>query len=210
MNPVSRRDDKRLLFVVSAPSGAGKTSLCRAAIEEMTGLTFSVSHTTRPPRSDEVHGKNYFFVTPDEFQLACERNEMAEWTDIYGNRYGTAKKTIQDCFDRGLDILCDIDEQGAHQLRASYPDLITILVVPPSLRVLQQRLVSRGTDSAEAVQRRLSRAEEEMRSMAWYRYAIVNDIFEDALQQLTSVIRAERCADTSAAIERVVRGDTAG
>jgi guanylate kinase len=210
MQPVSPGRNTRLLFVVSAPSGAGKTSLCRAAVQELAGLTFSVSHTTRPPRSDEVHGENYFFVTPGEFQQACERDEMAEWAEIYGNRYGTARKTIQDCFDRGLDILLDVDEQGARQLRTRYPGIITILVVPPSLQVLRQRLVNRGTDAPEAVQRRLARAAEEMRSMSWYRYAIVNDTFEEALELLKSVIRAERCADTPAAVERVVRGDTAG
>ena len=149
---------EHLLFVVSAPSGGGKTTLCREVLGRMTNLAFSISHTTRPPRSGEVDGKNYFFVSPQQFQEDLDNGRMAEWTEIYGNRYGTARQTIEDLFARGCDILFDIDEPGARQLKQAYPSVITVLVLPPSLPVLRQRLIERGTEEGAALERRLKRA----------------------------------------------------
>jgi len=191
----------RLLFVVSAPSGTGKTSLCREAVRQVPHLGFSVSHTTRPSRQGEDHGSNYYFVSCRAFEHMIARQQMAEWTEIYGNRYGTARQTIEREFERGCDLLFDIDERGARQLLKLYPALVTILVLPPSLDVLRTRLVERGTDDREVVQRRLKRAEEEVKSMSWYRYVIVNDRFDDALEKLKAIIIAERCRRTQDAAE---------
>jgi guanylate kinase len=194
-----------LLFVVSAPSGTGKTSLCTKIISEIPNLTFSISHTTRTPRSGEIDGKNYRFVTHEEFMDYVSRNIMAEWTEIYGNCYGTAKETIQNGFDKGFDILFDIDETGARQLSESYPSyVVTILVLPPSLKDLEKRLVDRATDSFETVRRRLNKAKEEIEKMSWYRYVIVNDSFEDAASNLKSIISAERCRNNHRVIDSLL------
>lgn len=184
---------KRLLFVVSAPSGSGKTSLCAHVVNRIDHLRFSVSHTTRPPRQGEQHGKHYYFVSRKAFQEMVALNRMAEWTEIYGNLYGTARQTIEQAFAEGDDVLFDIDGRGGRQLAAAYPDVVTILVLPPSLRQLRQRLIGRGTENEQSMKIRLEQARDEIRQMAWYSYVIVNDVFERALEELASIIRAERC-----------------
>ena len=184
---------KHLLFVVSAPSGAGKTSLCSEAIRRLQGLRFSISHTTRPMRTGEENSKNYYFVSPAEFDILQQQGRIAEWTEIYGNRYGTAKQTIEQAFAQGYDLLFDIDERGGRQLSDAYNDVATILVLPPSLAELRRRLTERGTEDEPSLQRRLARAQEEMKRMGWYTYVIVNDSFEDAVGQLMAIITAERC-----------------
>jgi len=201
-----RHQKKRLLFVVSAPSGAGKTSLCREVVKGVPDLGFSISHTTRAPRAGEVHGKNYYFVSHEEFRQYVSQDKMAEWTEIYGNCYGTAKATIQQEFNKGRDLFFDIDERGARQLRDAYPDVATILVLPPSLEVLKKRLVDRATDHEQAVRKRLKKAEEEIKNMSWYDYVIVNDSFDDAVLQLKYIIMAERCKHGHDFIERLLNG----
>jgi guanylate kinase len=192
---------KRLLFVVSAPSGAGKTSLCTAVIKQVPDLCFSVSHTTRACRPGEQHGRNYYFVSPDEFKASIAAGTMAEWTEIYGNCYGTASQTIQNAFDKGFDILFDIDERGGQQLSRAYPDVVTILVLPPSLDVLKKRLVDRGTEDAASLSSRLHQAQEEIKRMSWYGYVIVNDGFDEAVAELKSIIIAERCRHNHGILE---------
>lgn len=184
---------KRLLFVVSAPSGSGKTSLCAQVVKRVDHLRFSVSHTTRPPRPGEQHGTHYYFVSREAFQEMVALNRMAEWTDIYGNLYGTARQTIEQAFAEGDDLLFDIDGRGGRQLAAVYPDVVTILVLPPSLDHLRRRLIGRGTETEHSIKLRLEQARDEIRQMAWYSYVIVNDVFEQALEELVSIIRAERC-----------------
>jgi len=198
---------KHLLFVVSAPSGAGKTSLCIEAVNRLQAIHFSVSHTTRPMRNGEEHGKNYFFVTPDEFDGMLARHEIAEWTEIYGNRYGTARQTIAEAFAGDYDLLFDIDERGGRQLTDACDDVITILVVPPSLAELRRRLSGRGTEDDESLRRRLTRAKKEMAQMRWYKYIIVNDLFEDAVGQLMAIITAERCRHGHGTIEELLNED---
>ena len=195
---------EHLLFVVSAPSGGGKTTLCREVLARMTNLAFSISHTTRPPRSGEVDGKNYFFVSPQQFQEGLDNGRMAEWTEIYGNRYGTARKTIEDLFARGCDILFDIDEPGARQLKQAYPSVITVLVLPPSLPVLRQRLIERGTEEGAALERRLKKASEEIEAMRWYDYVVINDTIPEAADQLQAVITSERCRHNRKSIEDIL------
>jgi len=192
---------EHLLFVVSAPSGGGKTTLCREVIKNIPDLAFSISHTTRPPRANETNGKNYFFISRNEFQEALDRKKMAEWTEIYGNRYGTSRQTIAGLSDQGCDILFDIDEPGARQLKQIYPCVITVLVLPPSLPVLRQRLIDRGTDEGEALEGRLQRAREEIESMRWYDYVVINDTIAEAADQLRAVIISERCRRNRHSIE---------
>jgi guanylate kinase len=195
---------EHLMLVVSAPSGGGKTTLCREVLGRMSDLAFSISHTTRPPRSNEVNGKNYFFVSPQQFQDDLDKGRMAEWTEIYGNRYGTARKTIEDLFARGSDILFDIDEPGARQLKQAYPSVITVLVLPPSLPVLRQRLIERGTEQGAALERRLKRAAEEIEAMRWYDFVVINDTIAAAVDQLQAIIISERCRRNRNSIEELL------
>jgi len=195
---------EHLLFVISAPSGCGKTTLCREVLARMPDIAFSISHTTRPPRAGETDGKNYFFITPQQFQEKRARGEMAEWTEIYGNCYGTARQTIADLFVRGCDVLFDIDEPGARQLREAYPNVITVLVLPPSLSALRQRLINRGTEEGEALERRLHRATEEIKAMRWYDFVVVNDTIFEAADRLQAVIISERCRRDRHVIEELL------
>jgi len=195
---------EHLMCVVSAPSGGGKTTLCREVLGRMSNLAFSISHTTRPPRSNEVNGKNYFFISPQQFQEDLDKGRMAEWTEIYGNRYGTARKTIEDLFARGCDILFDIDEPGARQLKQAYPSVITVLVLPPSLPVLRQRLIERGTEQGAALERRLKRAAEEIEAMRWYDFVVINDTIAAAADQLQAIIISERCRRNRNSIEELL------
>lgn len=202
MQPDSHRE--HLLFVISAPSGCGKTTLCREVLDRMPDLAFSISHTTRPPRSGETDGANYFFISAEEFQQKLDRGEMAEWTEIYGNRYGTARRTIDGLFARGCDVLFDIDEPGARQLTNAYPNVVTVLVLPPSMEILSRRLVQRGTEQGEALEHRLQRAAEEIRAMRWYDFVVVNDTIAEAVDRLRSVIIAERCRRNRRIIEELL------
>ncbi len=194
----------RLMFVVSAPSGTGKTSLCNRAVRELSGLTFSISHTTRPARTGEQDRKNYFFVAQQEFEKLVSEGKIAEWTEIYGNFYGTAKETVRDAFKNGFDILFDIDERGAEQLSQAYASVITILILPPSMKALKERLVNRATDTEDIVLTRLKKARGEIEKMSWYSYVIINDIFEDALTDLKAIIMAERCKNNHSHIEALL------
>jgi len=200
---------KRLLFVVSAPSGAGKTSLCARVINQVGHIRFSVSHTTRPARQGEKHGKDYYFVSHEKFKELLSLNSMAEWAEIYGNCYGTARQTIEQAFAEGYDLLFDIDGQGGRQLAAAYPDVVTILVLPPSLDILKQRLVSRGTEDERSLRKRLEQARNEIRQMSWYSYVIINDVFEEAAAELASIILAERCRHRQNFLKTLVSTDHA-
>jgi guanylate kinase len=193
-----------LLFIVSAPSGTGKTSLCNEVMRRVPRLTFSISHTTRPARPGEKNGTDYYFVSAEEFKQSIAQQKMAEWTEIYGNCYGTAVDTIRQLFAGGSDILFDIDERGARQLTEKYPNAVTILILPPSLEELKKRLRERGTEDAESLARRLKRAQDEIHSMAWYRYTVINDRIEEAAAELSSIILAERCRTTRAGIDTVL------
>jgi len=193
-----------ILFIVSAPSGTGKTSLCNEVMRRVPRLTFSISHTTRAARPGEKNGTDYYFVSPEEFKKSIAQQKMAEWTEIYGNCYGTAVDTIRQLFAGGSDILFDIDERGARQLTEKYPDAVTILILPPSLDELKKRLRERGTEDAESLAGRLKRAQDEIRAMAWYKYTVINDRIEDAAAELSSIIIAERCRTTRAVIDTVL------
>ncbi len=182
-----------IVFIVSAPSGAGKTTISRAALERIPELTASVSVTTRRPRGNEVDGTDYRFVTDDEFRRIRERGELAEWAKVFDASYGTPKRPLDEAIASGRDILLDIDIQGARQIREAYPsDTATIFVLPPTFRELEQRLRRRGTESEAAIQGRLARAREEARAYDEYDYLIINQDVDESIRLLLSVVTAER------------------
>jgi len=189
---ISRRGT---LFVVSAPSGAGKTTLCREIRLRLPDLAYSVSVTTRAPRPGEVDGTDFRFVPETEFRAMLARNEFAEWATVHGNLYGTRARALEDALGAGRDVLLDIDTQGAAQLRARYTaaDAVLIFVVAPSVKELEQRLRERRSDQDADIARRLRRAREEIALWRQYDYLIVNRDVKEALDQLESIILAERC-----------------
>lgn len=187
---------KGLLYVVSAPSGAGKTTLCKEVAANIPGLWSSVSYTTRRPRPGEQDGREYRFVEDVVFQDMVQRNEFVEWAPVYGHSYGTPRAPLEDKMNSGVGVLLEIDAQGAMQIKRKYPDAVYIYILPPSLDVLQARLMQRGSDAPEEVQRRLQKAREEVWSYREYYYIIKNDDFKQAYKELESIILAERVRTT--------------
>lgn len=182
----------RLLVVVSAPSGAGKTSLCEWVVTALPGLAHSVSFTTRPPRPDEKDGRDYHFVDEATFRAMVDRGEFAEWAVVHGHLYGTSRALLERYFAAGLDVILDIDTQGAAILRQGHPDGVFVFIVPPSWALLEERLRRRKSDVEADIQRRLQRAREEVKHYAEYQYVIVNDVFARAAEELKAIILAER------------------
>jgi len=182
-----------ILYVISAPSGAGKTSLCKEIIDIYPDLRHSVSYTTRPIRAGEVDGVDYHFVTRKEFDAMVGEGAFAEWAEVHDNCYGTALRTLEEARTEGLDILLDIDCQGAAQLKKTYHKGVFIFILPPTLSELQRRLQGRNTDSAAVIERRIANARDEIRQAEWYDYLVVNDRFETALDNLKAIVAAERC-----------------
>jgi guanylate kinase len=182
-----------ILYIISAPSGAGKTTLCKEVIDIFPTLRHSVSYTTRQARLGEEHGVDYFFVSAAEFERMVVAGEFAEWAEVHGNRYGTARKTLDRFRADGIDVILDIDCQGARQLKERYVGGVFIFILPPSFNELRRRLDFRNSDSAEVIARRLACASLEIREARWYDYIIVNDVFSKAVAELESVIVAEQC-----------------
>jgi guanylate kinase len=181
-----------ILFIVSAPSGAGKTSLIGALLERETRLRLAVSYTTRPRRPGEEDGVHYHFVTEERFLAMAAAGELLESAEVFGNRYGTAEATVRRALGAGRDILLEIDWQGARQVRGRFPAAVSVFVLPPSADALAQRLRGRGQDSEETIAGRMAKAREEMAHYAEYDYLIVNEVFGQALEDLHAVVRAER------------------
>ena len=180
------------IFVVSGPSGVGKTILCNRAVKEIPNLAYSISHTTRPRRANEQHGREYFFVTKEAFEEKIQRGEFLEWAQVHGNLYGTSIDYIQQMTSRGIDVIMDIDVQGGQQVQQKPVDNVLIFIVPPSMEELQNRLFKRNTDKAEHIQQRLETACEEISQYSDYNYLIVNRVLDDAALVLKSIIIAER------------------
>ena len=182
------------LFVVSAPSGAGKSSLVSAVLAEDKRLALSVSFTTRPPRSGEVDGREYHFVDGKTFEKMLGRGEFLESAEVHGNRYGTSRKWIGESRAKGLDVVLEIDWQGARQVRKAFPDAISIFILPPPpvLPELERRLRGRGQDTEEAIQRRLQDAREEISHVGEFDYVIINKDFEEARRDLAAIVQATR------------------
>jgi guanylate kinase len=183
-----------ILFVISSPSGAGKTTLARR-LAERHSLHFSVSYTTRAPRPGEKHGDDYRFVSNDEFERMVDAQEFAEWAVVHGNRYGTAVATVDQAIEQGKDTLFDIDYQGGRQIRQKWPnDSVLCFILPPSMEELERRLRQRATDSPETIARRLAMAHKELFHYSDYDYLVVNDQLENASDELRSIYIASRCA----------------
>jgi len=180
------------LFVVAAPSGAGKTTLVRLLLEQETAVGLSISYTTRGPRPGEANGREYHFVDTAQFRAMIERGEFLEWAEVHGNFYGTSKKWIADRLAAGGDVLLEIDWQGAQQVRKLFPQAIGVFILPPSMEELERRLTGRGTDAAEVIARRLAAAQAEMRHVGEFDYVIINNELEEALVDLRAVVRASR------------------
>ena len=184
------------LFVVSAPSGAGKTTLCREVRRNLPDLAYSVSYTTRAPRPGEKDGTDFRFVSPDEFKTLRDRSEFAEWAQVHGNMYGTRASVLEQALQSGRDILLDIDTQGAAQLRRRYPAAVLIFIMAPSMEELEQRLRERRSDAEKEIMRRLDRAREEIALWRAYDYLVVNRDVKEAVDQLSAIILAERARTT--------------
>lgn len=192
------------LIVISAPSGSGKTSLTRRVLEEVDGLEFSVSHTTRTPRPGEEHGVQYFFVSVREFEAMISADGFLEHARVHGNYYGTSKDFVRRRLQAGVDVLLDIDVQGARQVKQVRPDVISVFILPPSWEVLEERLRGRAEDSPEVIERRLQTARQEVRHFGEYDYLVVNDNFETSARELQSIVLAARCR-TATRAERAAR-----
>jgi len=180
------------LFIITAASGAGKTSLVNALLAKHTQIKKSVSHTTRAPRAGEENGLDYHFVTESQFLEILNVGGFLESADVYGAKYGTSQSAVDIALQAGVDVILEIDWQGAAQVRQLYPQATSIFILPPSVETLNERLNGRGLDSAEVIARRLALAREEMRHMVEFDYVIINDNFDEALQDLTAIIRTQR------------------
>ncbi len=182
-----------ILFIISAPSGAGKTTLCKEVVDILPNLRHSVSYTTRLPRPGEVHGRDYYFISPVEFEKMTNAGEFAEWAEVHGNLYGTAIQTLDKYRADGIDVILDIDCQGARQLKERYREGVFIFILPPSFHELRRRLDQRNSESPDVIERRIRNAAEEIKESGWYDYIIVNDVYNKAVEELKSVLIAEHC-----------------
>ena len=180
------------LFVVAAPSGAGKSSLVKALMELDSQVRASVSHTTRPPRGQEKHGREYYFVSDAEFDAMVASNAFVEWAHVHGRRYGTSKKAIEERIAQGNDVVLEIDYQGALQVKQAFANAVLIFILPPSWEELRSRLERRGEDSAEVIELRLKNADEEMAQVHKFDFVIINELFERALFDMKAIVHAQR------------------
>jgi guanylate kinase len=195
MNPISAPDAssprRGKLFVIAAPSGAGKTSLVKALLERMPQLHVSVSHTTRNKRPTEAHGREYYFVSVPEFQSLVGRSEFLEHAQVFDNYYGTGRRPVEAQLGEGHDVVLEIDWQGAQQVRKALPECKTIFILPPSRRALEERLRNRATDSNEVIERRLRDAVGDMTHSREFDYVVVNDDFEHAVRDLMRIVSGQ-------------------
>ncbi len=180
------------LFIVSAPSGAGKTTLCAGLLERMPDMARSVSYTTREPRPGEKHGLDYFFIDEDTFRNGIDAGRWVEWARVHENYYGTAADTIEQSLVDGIDMILNIDVQGADQISARFPDCVRIFIMPPSLEELKRRLENRGGDDEAAMKVRMAAAEKEMARKDNYQHVLVNDDLDRAIEELTHIVSGYR------------------
>ncbi|HHW02941.1 MAG TPA: guanylate kinase [Thermoanaerobacterales bacterium] len=182
-----------MLIVVSGPSGAGKGTLCNLLLKRDKNLTLSVSVTTRLPREGEKEGINYFFTSVDDFQKRIKNNEFLEWAMVYNNYYGTPREFVEKQMNDGRDVILEIDIQGAAQVKKNYPEAVFIFILPPDLEELKNRIVKRGSETADSVNLRMKSAREELKAIFMYDYTVINDNLENALLAMQSIVCAERC-----------------
>ncbi len=188
----SSTERRGILFIISAPSGTGKTTLCKQLSANISGLWHSVSYTTRTPRPGEEHGREYFYTDETTFQAMIERHEFVEWARVYGHLYGTPRQTLNEKIDQGIDVLLEIDVQGALQVKKRFDNAVSIFILPPSMAALRQRLQDRAADSTEEIQRRLQKVKDEVWSFREYAYIVRNDDLTQSLRDLESIFLAER------------------
>ena len=181
------------LFIISGPSGVGKSTVLRALFAQRSNLYFSVSATTRDPRPGEEDGVHYHFLKPETFREWIEQGEFLEYAEFVGNAYGTPKRYVDEALDTGKDVILDIEVQGAEQVCAKRPETVTIFIAPPSWDELERRLTERGTDTAEKIRGRLQRAREEVLKANHYQYFVINDTVENAVKELAAIMTAEHC-----------------
>jgi len=193
------------LFVVAAPSGAGKSSLVKALMELDSAVQPSVSHTTRAPRGQEKHGREYFFVSPAEFDAMIATDGFVEWAHVHGQRYGTSKKAVEERVAMGADVILEIDFQGALQIRKVFANAVLVFILPPSWEELRSRLERRGEDAPEIIEMRLRNAAEEMAQADRFDFVIINELFERALFDLKAIVHAQRLRYSA---QRRARADT--
>jgi guanylate kinase len=182
-----------VLLIVSSPSGAGKTTLCKRLLSEFSDIRFSISHTTRTPRSSEQDGRDYRFVSLDRFHRMVAENQFAEWANVHGNHYGTSHQEIQNAISTGTDLIFDVDYQGAASIQARYPDAVSVFILPPSIAELKNRLQTRGTESPESLHNRFTAALGEIEQYPKFTYLLVNENVDQAYDQMRSILLAERC-----------------
>ena len=190
---------------MAAPSGAGKSSLVKALLELDSHVHLSVSHTTRAPRGQEKHGRDYYFASQSEFDAMVQSNAFVEWAHVHGNRYGTSKKAIEERIAQGSDVILEIDFQGALQIREAFANAVLVFILPPSWEELRSRLERRGEDTPEVIEVRLKNAAEEMAQVSKFDFVIINELFERALFDLKAVVHAQRL---KYAAQRRARADT--
>ena len=193
------------LYVVAAPSGTGKSSLVKALLELDSHIYLSVSHTTRAPRGQEKHGRDYFFASESEFDAMVASNAFVEWAHVHGQRYGTSKKAIEERIAQGSDVILEIDFQGALQIRKTFANAVLVFILPPSWEELRSRLERRGEDTPEVIEVRLKNAAEEMAQVSKFDFVIINELFERALFDLKAIVHAQRL---KYAAQRRARADT--
>lgn len=184
--------ERGILLIVSAPSGTGKTTICRLVLKACPGLDFSVSYTTRKPRPGEVDGKDYHFVSEDEFRARLEKGEFIEWVINYDHYYGTSGVELEEKLRRGRDVMLDVEFRGAQAIKEKYEDGIFVYILPPDLKELRKRLGKRGFESPEVIEKRFNQALNEIASIFWYDYVIFNDKLEEAVETLRAIYLAER------------------
>ena len=193
------------LIVVAAPSGAGKSSLVKALLELDSHVHLSISHTTRAPRGQEKHGRDYYFASQSEFDAMIEGGAFVEWALVHGNRYGTSKKAIEERIAQGSDVILEIDFQGALQIKQAFANAVLVFILPPSWEELRSRLERRGEDTPEVIAVRLKNAAEEMAQVSKFDFVIINELFERALFDLKAVVHAQRLKYVA---QRRARADT--
>ncbi len=181
------------IFVVSGPSGSGKSTLIREVRQKVPGLGYSISHTSRPPRGQEKNGVEYHFVSKENFQKMIDNGEFVEWAEVYQDLYGTSVSSLRSQVTVGLDVIMDIDVQGAKNIKDHFKDAILIYVLPPSPEILEKRLRERGTDDEKAIRTRLKKAGKEIKNCVSYDYLLFNDQLDQAVEELKSILIAERC-----------------
>jgi guanylate kinase len=191
-HPRSSMDRRGILFIISAPSGTGKTTLCKQLATNLPGLWHSISYTTRKPRPGEKHGQDYYFIGEQTFREMVARNEFVEWAHVYGHLYGTPWKSLTEKIDQGIDVLLEIDVQGALQVKKRFEDSVSIFILPPSMTVLRARLQARASDTQEEIQRRLHKVKEEVWSYREYAYIVRNEDLGRSLHDLESIFWSER------------------